>query len=379
MTPAEQTNPQPCVVTLFLCGDVMTGRGIDQILPHPNSPQLYEPYVSSALDYVKLAERAGGLIQRPVDLPYIWGEALTEFERARPDIRIVNLETAVTSNGDPWPGKGIHYRMHPANVACLTMAKLDCCVLANNHVLDWGHGGLLETLTTLRAAGIHTAGAGRDEAEARAPAVIEVRYKARVLVFALATEDSGVPRNWAATKDRAGVNLLPDLSARSAETIVEQVRRVKHAGDIVVLSIHWGGNWGFTIELAQRAFAHRLIDAGAVDVVHGHSSHHVKGVELYRDRPILYGCGDFLNDYEGIGGHEAYRADLSLMYFPTLDVVTGRLNSFSLTPTSIRRLRVSRAPDEGSQWLVDTLNREGRPLGTRVEREADHRFKLLRA
>ena len=83
------------VVRLFLCGDVMTGRGIDQVLPHPSDPLLHEGYASSALRYVELAERANGPIPRPVDFAYVWGDALTELERRRPDVRIVNLETAV--------------------------------------------------------------------------------------------------------------------------------------------------------------------------------------------------------------------------------------------------------------------------------------------
>src|SRR4030065_1052838 len=122
-------------MTLFLCGDVMTGRGIDQVLPHPGDPALHEGYATSALDYVALAERANGPISRPVEFAYIWGDALAEWARIAPDLRIVNLETAVTTR-DAWQrGKGIHYRMHPANTPCLTAARIDCCGLANNHVL----------------------------------------------------------------------------------------------------------------------------------------------------------------------------------------------------------------------------------------------------
>ncbi|MCP4204321.1 MAG: CapA family protein, partial [bacterium] len=123
-------------ITLFLCGDVMTGRGIDQILSVPSDPRLHERWVESAVDYVKLAERASGSIPRSVEPTYIWGEALAEVERCRPDLRIINLETSVTTSSD-WQLKGINYRMHPDNVACLTAAGIDCCVLANNHVLDW--------------------------------------------------------------------------------------------------------------------------------------------------------------------------------------------------------------------------------------------------
>lgn len=103
-------------VTLFLCGDVMTGRGIDQILPHPSAPQLYEPYVSSAYEYVELAERAHGRIAKPPGFEYVWGDTLLELERRRPAVRIANLETAVTSSCDACAGKAIHYRMNPRNV-----------------------------------------------------------------------------------------------------------------------------------------------------------------------------------------------------------------------------------------------------------------------
>src|SRR5262249_36234927 len=116
-------------VKLFLCGDVMTGRGIDQVLPHPSDPRLYEPYVCSAVEYVQMAERAHGPILRPVNFDSIWGDALTALHLSHPDARIINLETSVTVSDDYEP-KGIHYRMHPANVRCLTVVGVDCCVLA---------------------------------------------------------------------------------------------------------------------------------------------------------------------------------------------------------------------------------------------------------
>jgi poly-gamma-glutamate synthesis protein (capsule biosynthesis protein) len=133
-------------ISVFLCGDVMTGRGIDQVLPHPGGPVLYESYVRDARDYVSLAERANGAIPRPVSFSYIWGDGLRELEQAGADVRIVNLETSITCSEDFWPGKGIHYRMHPQNIGCLTAARLSGCSLANNHVLDWGYEGLAETL-----------------------------------------------------------------------------------------------------------------------------------------------------------------------------------------------------------------------------------------
>lgn len=122
-------------MTLFLAGDVMTGRGIDQILPHSVDPVLHEPYVTDAREYVRLAEEVSGPIPAEVPPEYVWGDALPELDRVGPDLRIVNLETAVTTSDEWWRGKVVHYRMHPGNVDALRAAKLDACVLGNNHVL----------------------------------------------------------------------------------------------------------------------------------------------------------------------------------------------------------------------------------------------------
>src|SRR5206468_5079655 len=168
---------------LFLCGDVMTGRGIDQALPHPLNPVLYEPYVRDAREYIALAEKTHGPIPRPLSIDYVWGGALAELDWAKVDLRIVNLETAITWSETPWPGKGIHYRMHPQNVSCLSAARISACALANNHVLDWGYDGLSETLQTLDAAGIARSGAGNDADEAMQPAVLDRATKGRVLLF----------------------------------------------------------------------------------------------------------------------------------------------------------------------------------------------------
>ena len=357
---------------LFLCGDVMTGRGIDQLLPKPSRPNLYEGYVTDARDYVRLAERISGPIARPVSPAYVWGEALAEIDRFDPRLRIVNLETAVTTSDAAWPGKGINYRMHPANVSCLTAAGVDGCVLANNHVLDWGREGLAETLQALQAAGLATAGAGADEAQATAPAIFDVPG-GRLLLFAAATESSGVPRDWRAGAGRSGVCLLDDLDLHSAARLAARIDAVRRPGDTVLVSLHWGGNWGYPIGRAERAFAHALVDAG-VDLVHGHSSHHARALESHRDRLILYGCGDFINDYEGIGGHEAFRGDIAVAYFVTL--VDGALAELALMPFRSRRLRLEGAAAADARWLLETMNRECRPFGVRLTLADDGSLRL---
>jgi poly-gamma-glutamate synthesis protein (capsule biosynthesis protein) len=363
-------------ITIFLCGDVMIGRGIDQVLPHPSDPRLYEPIMQTARGYVELATKAHGPIPAPVDFAYIWGDALDVFARRAPDVRIINLETAVTTRETPWPGKGIHYRVHPANLPCLTAAQIDCCVLSNNHVLDWGYAGLAETLDTLHAIPVQTAGAGRTLAEATAPAVLNVGGKGRVLVWGLGAASSGIPRSWAATPHRPGVHLLPDLSDTTVRAMADHITAQRHARDIVVVSLHWGGNWGYSVPAAHRHFAQQLIAEAGVDIVHGHSSHHPLGIEVFRGKLILYGCGDFLNDYEGIRGYEAFRADLSLMYFVTVEPRTGLLQRLTMIPMQRKHLRVHHASTAAAAWLRDMLQREGRTFGTRVVVHEDHTLAL---
>lgn len=363
-------------ITLFLCGDVMTGRGIDQVLPHPSDPIIYESYMQSAIGYVELAEMVNGPIQKPVDFSYIWGDSLEELERVAPDLRIINLETSVTKSDDYWKGKGINYRMHPENIGCLTIAKIDYCSLANNHVLDWGYAGLTETLETLRKANIHSAGAGEILQEAEKPVVMEVEGKGRVIVFSFGLETSGIPVSWAASEDKPGVNLLKNLSDETVWEIKEKIGQEEKQGDIVIASIHWGSNWGYEIPPEQKDFAYRLIDNAGVDVVHGHSSHHVKGIEVYKEKPIIYGSGDFINDYEGIGGYEGFRSDLTLMYFVSMDPSTGKLVHMHMTPMQIKNFQANRASRADALWLRDVINREGKKFGTRAEINQDNTLTL---
>jgi poly-gamma-glutamate synthesis protein (capsule biosynthesis protein) len=358
------------VIKLFLCGDVMTGRGIDQVLPHPGNPALYEGYMKSAVGYVALAEEANGPIPKPVDFSYIWGDTLTELELRKPDLRLINLETAVTRSNDVQE-KAVNYRMNPDNIPCITIADIECCALANNHVLDWGYRGLAETLDTLRKAGIKTTGAGANIQEAQAPAILPVSGKGRVLVFSFGSETSGIPWSWAATAGKPGVNLLPDFSPKTIGDIRNRIGKLKRTGDVVVASIHWGGNWGYQVPREQQEFARWLIDDAGVDIVHGHSSHHPKGIEVYQEKLILYGCGDFLNDYEGISGHEAYRGDLSLMYFASVEPAGGKLIKLDMVPMQTKRFRLNHASRKDALWLKEVLNREGEKFKSGVELAAD--------
>jgi poly-gamma-glutamate capsule biosynthesis protein CapA/YwtB (metallophosphatase superfamily) len=360
---------------LFLCGDVMTGRGIDQALAHRVNPILYEPYVRDAREYVHLAEKTHGPIRRPLTVDYIWGDGLQELERAKVDFRIVNLETAITSAETPWPGKGIHYRMHPQNIGCLSAGHISACCLANNHVLDWGHDGLSETLQTLDAAGIAHSGAGDDAEEAMQPAMLHRGAKGRLLLYSFGTTSSGIPQEWKATDISPGVNLLDDLSEATAARVSDQMRAHQQPGDVIVVSIHWGGNWGYEIAREQIAFAHCLVEGG-VAVIYGHSSHHVKAIEVFRGRLILYGCGDFITDYEGISGYETFRGDLALIYLVELNLDSGELMTARLVPMQMRRFQLQHASVGDAKWLCNLLNELGKPFATQAQLGQDGSLTL---
>lgn len=367
----ENSAPDQHTTTLFLSGDVMTGRGIDQLFSASVDPQLHESYVKNAERYVQLGFREHGEIDLPVDHDYIWGDALSIWERVDPAFRIINLETSITTSDDFWQGKGIHYRMHPDNVQCLTAASIDGSVLGNNHVMDWGLEGLRETLHTLEKEEIAFAGAGRDAQQAAEPMVFSIHDNSNILVFSYGLPTSGIPQSWAAGEEQPGLNWLPDLSPASFQRVRGDLAKYAGEEDLLIVSLHWGGNWGYAIPDAHRRFAKRLIDEAGVDLIHGHSSHHPMGIEVYRERLILYGSGDLLNDYEGIGGHQEYRPELSLMYFPVLDNDSGALLELRMAPMEIKRFRLNRAGRSQAEWLADRLSREGEYLGTSVERRED--------
>ena len=361
-------------VTMFLCGDVMLGRGIDQIMPHPVHPVLRERYVTSAEDYVALAERAHGPIPRGVAPTYVWGDALEMLREVAPELRIINLETSITEADEFWP-KAVNYRMSPRHADVLTAAGVDCCALANNHLLDFGREGLVETLATLDTVGVEGTGAGRDSVAAAAPAALGVAGKGRVLVFSYGSTTSGIPREWAAAPEESGVNLLPDLSDATLTQVVARAEAARQPGDLLVASIHWGGNWSYAIPQEQVRFARGLIDGG-FDVVHGHSSHHAKAVEIYHDKPVMYGCGDFITDYEGISGHEEYRGDISVAYLPRFSRPGNDLVGFRLVGFRMRNFRLERLPPEDAEWLGRVLEREAADFGTDVLETGEGEFSV---
>ena len=375
--PSGQKSDEENTVRLFLCGDVMTGRGIDQILDHPGDPVIHESYMKSAVGYVRLAEKVNGKIPYPVAPDYIWGEAIHFWEHLKPDVKIINLETSITSCDDPWPDKAVNYRMHPENIDCLLKPGIHYCALANNHLLDYGWKGMTQTMEVLQKAGITFSGCGETLREARKPAIITLPDKGRLLLFSIGLVTSGIPHAWAAEKEKGGV-YLPFTHQEILDYLQSYLKENRQPDDVVVLSIHWGSNWGYDIPPNQLNLAHRLIEEGGVDVIHGHSSHHFKGIEIHRDKPIIYGAGDFINDYEGIGGHETYRGELTLMYFLDIDMNDKNLKQIIIIPLRIKNMQLQKVSGEEVKWIRSILDREGKKLNTQTRILDGYRIEVIK-
>lgn len=284
-------------IKLCLAGDVMLGRGVDQSLagPHAN-PTIFESSIKDARHYALLS----GIDTSKETLPEPWGDLSIVLRVDNPDAIILNLETALTARepGEPW-NKGINYRAHPSRALFLNMLPDPIVAsLANNHVLDWGIEGLIDTLQALDQHNILHVGAGRNLHEAQKPATLSIRGS-NVSVWGACDVSSGVPREWAATASRPGVWLLgSDLSTPLEAS--HEILSVTQSDGIKIVTLHHGPNWApLAPDEWTRRFAHHLIDGG-IDVVHFHSSHHPRTFEVYKGRLIVYGQGDLINDYEGI-------------------------------------------------------------------------------
>ena len=357
---------------IVLGGDLMLGRGIDQCLGQPLDPRLYEPLVHDARHYVALAERRNGPIPCPLTAAAPWGDALAWLEAFAPELRIVNLETAITTSRHPWPGKAVHYRMHPANVSCLQAARIDACSLANNHVLDWGHRGLVDTLRSLGRAGIHWAGAGLNAHQAEAAARLPLVGGGRLLLFAWGMASSGIPLSWQARGHQPGVALVERIDAACLERIQGCIARLRRPGDRVVVSLHWGANWVAQIPEQHRWLARGLIDRAGVDLVVGHSSHHPLPLELYRGRLILHGCGDLINDCEGLPAHGPWRSDLVCLYGLELNAENGALRALELRPFQLRRFQLAVPGPAERERLALQVGCDAAPGGWCWQNRVDH-------
>ena len=307
MNPAQRS----ASLTLLLVGDVMLGRLVNAVMQDKS----------------------------PI---YPWGNTLSLFQQA--DVRLCNLECVLSDWGAPWSAtpKAFHFRSDAKNIAVLESARIDAVSLANNHTLDFEYEGLFHTLSNLDAAGIQHAGAGTTIAAASEPAIWEMRGK-KLGLIAFTDNEPG----WEATAGQPGIFYVPiELNDRRTVKLLELVSKTKAMVDLLVVSAHWGPNWGYVPPAEHVTFAHALIDAGT-DVVFGHSGHVFRGIELYREKPILYCTGDFIDDY---AVDELARNDQSFIFVVETD--GQAIVRLLLYPTVIEACQARRAKHNEREAIV---------------------------
>jgi poly-gamma-glutamate synthesis protein (capsule biosynthesis protein) len=320
--------------TLGFTGDVMLGRLVD------------ERQRSRAVDTV-------------------WDGVLSRLRGL--DALCINLECALSTRGRPWrrTHRPFHFRADPEwAISALTAAGVDWATLANNHLLDFEEPALIDTLEALSAADIAHSGAGRTERAAWAPATVTVGD----LRVAFCSLTDNTPE-YAAGPDSPGV-------ARTSLDLDDPTERHKLATavddalatdpDLLVASLHWGPN--MTTEVFDRhvRVGHWLLDRG-VDVVHGHSAHVFKAVEVADEGLLIYDCGDFVDDY---AVEEGLRNDRSFLFELTVSD-DGTPRRLRLVPVEIRNCAVHLADGQVTQWCRETMRTRSQGFDTVFERDGD--------
>ena len=349
----------------------MLGRLVDQLLP----VHVYEPeearHVASFL--ARNPKLRGYSHKSP------WGSVLPLLEDT--DLNIINLETSVTSGGRKWPDKVFNYRMHPDNLKVLRPARIDCASLANNHTLDFSESGLRDTIASLEREGISFAGVGLNEEDCTKPALLEMPSslhktpketdKHKVAVWSAADH----PQEWIGVR---GFNLI-DYSSKTRNRLKNSISQLTEDNvSLKVFSVHWGPNYCWHPAAEIRSLAHFLIDECGIDIVHGHSSHHIQGVEIYQGKLIIYGCGDFVDDY---ALNPDYRNDISAVWRVHLNQHEDRLmlNKLEVYPTKIQNFQAERLsrqePDHA--WAVGKFRQLCEEFGTQVENDVGPQDQIV--
>lgn len=278
------------------------------------------------------------------------------------DLCLLNLECCITDRGEPWieSDKSYFFRAPPRAAPFLAELGVDCVNLANNHALDYGPAGLLDTFDHLAAHGVRWVGAGPDVQAARTPAVFE-RDGLRLAVVGACDH----PAAFAATPDRPGVAYADLLDGTLPAWLAGAASGAPAHADLVVVTPHWGPNMTTEPVPHVRAAAAELRRAGA-SLVAGHSAHLVHGVE----GTVVYDMGDFLDDY---ATHIQLRNDLGLLFLVTLDA--GGPVELEAVPLHLayRRTRLATGRDVG--WLRRRFRTACRAFGTEVT-ERDGRFVI---
>ncbi len=202
------------------------------------------------------------------------------------DVVMGNLEAPITTHDQLYVAdKKWSYRQDPRALEALRGAGFDVLAVANNHVLDYGPEGFVDTLEAFEAAGIRGVGGGRSEEEARRGLILELDGATVGLLAYMENYGAYEKNGWFATGDRPGCAMM------DVDRMREDIERLRDQVDVLIVHCHFGRNYKPPTRLQHR-MARAVIDMGA-DAVNGHHSHVAQGIEIYKGKPILYSLGNF--------------------------------------------------------------------------------------
>ena len=246
----------------------------------------------------------------------------------------MNLETSITDSRFEWPNKVFHFKLDPRFSPTLLNSNVNHVSLANNHIMDFSSKGMFETMKILDSLRISHCGCGSNIKEAQRFTTFNIpNSNITIKCFSAADHET----LWEASTFKEGIWII-DIDNEDYSDVLEIIRNSKKPNDLIIFSCHWGPNYSWEPSKNIQKFAHALIDAG-VDIIHGHSAHHVQRIEKYQKGIIFYSLGDFLDDY---AIDREYRNDLGCLV--ELDYEENKnLKSMKIHPTKISNLHVNLA------------------------------------
>lgn len=347
-------------------GDNMLGRAIQLTLPNQSTGdeniQDSQPAYKYLTDIIPNKNVIDDIRKFNLDGGYLWGDV--EFD-LNEDLRIINLETAptITVDESQFPQKTIHYHTNINNLDGVFRKYKNPYVLcmANNHVMDMGDTPFENETLPIMKSNWNTLGIGYNYDEASTPYETE-----KVCLFNFGCGCAGIPKDWSATETLSGVAYLPPIIndqnvAIAFDIISKKVSQyMKHEKKLLILSIHWGPNFSHANDnqVYRKKLAYKLVDILGIKIIHGHSSHHIRGVDYYKGSVIFYGCGDFVNDYEKIKSN--YNTSGALWNIE-IDDSTLKINSVSLKPYKMENLKVILMNDKYEiSKMIEFINNQSR-------------------
>lgn len=318
---------------IALVGDVMLGRLVNKMLKY-NDPV------------------------------YPWGNTLSILQSA--DLRICNLECVLSDIGAPWSAtpKVFFFRSDEKNIKTLQIANINIVSLANNHVLDYEYEALQRMLSILSEQGILYAGAGNDLSEASKAAFCQIGDQKVALVAFTDNEPA-----WAAQENKPGILYIPtDINDKRMKNFLLHIENLRKEADFLIVSAHWGSNWGYYPPEEHVSIGHAMIDAGA-DLIFGHSGHVCRGIEIYKNRPIIYSAGDFIDDY---AVDEIEKNDESFIFVLEKEQDSGL--RLYLYPTCIDRCQVNLASPHRERAILSQMESLCKNLGSKLKCFSNYAF-----